>query len=221
MSQGCPADHGGHRMRGGAHLAPRPRVIKQRPDASVAQPPHPSGGRAALPLRRTPLGGGGAPCVGEGAQGAGVADGLGLADTGLDTEGGEAGAVAEVEEDPGVTGAQIDVQDLRPGRSRRLDVRLTTVTPSSSAMTLGRLSSASTPKKTAAVKMNETRSPGVRVSSIRETTVRTTNMAVPTLSSTTLVRVGLKVTGRAGCSGAVMFRASFVLVRDGRRGWPW
>ena len=54
--------------------------------------------------------------LGEGAERTGVANGLFLGDSGLDAEGGQAGAVAEVEEDPRVAGAQVDAQDLRPGQ---------------------------------------------------------------------------------------------------------
>ncbi|CAM5576045.1 hypothetical protein SMICM304S_11713 [Streptomyces microflavus] len=61
----------------------------------------------------------------------------------------------------------------------------------------------------------------------------TRNIARPTLSRTTRVRVGRKVTGRVGSSGrgadiGVFSRgvrvAGFAMasvLRGGRRGWPW
>src|SRR5690606_6035000 len=60
------------------------------------------------------LGAGGGPGGGQGAQGAGVGDGVLPGDARLDAERGQAGAVAEVEEHPGVAGAQVHLDDLRP-----------------------------------------------------------------------------------------------------------
>ncbi len=75
------------------------------------------------------------------------------------------------------------------------------MTPASSATTLGRLSRTRTEVIRAAVKTKLTRSPGLRFSSRKAIVVIVTNMASPTPSRTTRVRVGLKVTGRAGGAG--------------------
>ena len=138
--------------------------------------------------------------LGERAQGTRVGDGARLGDARLDAHRGQAGAVGEVQVDPRVAGAQIDPEHLAHSSRRRV-VRLTTVTPSSSATTLGRLSSTSTPRKSSPVKMKLTRSPGQRRRRSSATTMMTRTAATPTVSSTARVRVGRKVTGRAGRGG--------------------
>ncbi len=95
----------------------------------------------------------------ERAQGAGVLDRALFRDARLDAEHGQAGAVAEVEEHPGVAGAQVDLEDLRPLEGCLL-VMFTTVTPVSSATTLGRESISRTPKSSAPMKTKLKLSPG-------------------------------------------------------------
>ena len=102
------------------------------------------------------------------------------------------------------------------------------MTPSSSATTLGRLSSASTPKNSSAGDDEAdplARAQGVGVDGSSATAVRTANMRVPTVSSTTRVRVGRKVTGRVGSSAAVVLGAVLRLVAagsaDGHRRQAW